>query len=157
MPSRSRRAPGECASSLSPNSYSVRSVRLSLTTSYSFAWSSRGASGARLNAHAAVVEQSERALRVWQILIAEAVGYGCWIAWKAWFSAAQQLTNQASHMGWRAVGTVKDENGYRDTLLQRDDVVARVSFQQKCVFIVEPEESGPYKDFVEIERALAAA
>ena len=94
---------------------------------------------------------------VWQILIAEAVGYGCWIAWKAWFSAAQQLTNQASHMGWRAVGTVKDENGYRDTLLQRDDVVARVSFQQKCVFIVEPEESGPYKDFVEIERALAAA
>ena len=94
---------------------------------------------------------------VWQVLVAEAIAYAIWIGWKAWFSPAQQLTNQASHMGWRAVGTVKDEDGYRDTLLQRDGVVVRISFQRKCVFIVEPEERGPYKDFVELERTLAVA
>jgi hypothetical protein len=94
---------------------------------------------------------------LWQVLIAEAVAYAIWIAWKAWFSVAQQLTNQASHMGWRAVGTIKDEEGYRDTLLQRDGVVARISFQRKCVFVIEPQESGPYKDFLEIEQWITNA
>ena len=65
---------------------------------------------------------------VWQVLILEAIGYATWIAWKAWFSRAQQLVNQASHMGWSAVGTVKDEAGYRDSVLQREGIVARVSF-----------------------------
>lgn len=94
---------------------------------------------------------------VWQVLVAEAIAYAIWVGWKAWFSAAQQLANQASYMGWRAVGTVKDEDGYRDTLLQRDGVVVRISFQRQCVFILEPEESGPYRDFVEIERTLTTA
>lgn len=93
---------------------------------------------------------------LWQVLVAEAIAYAIWIAWKAWFSVAQQLANQASHMGWSAVGTVKDGNGYRDSLLQRDGVVAKISFQKKCVFVVEPQESGPYKDFVEIERWIGA-
>ncbi len=94
------------------------------------------------------------AIPVWQVLIAEVVLFAVWVCWKAWFSKAQKLVNQAAHMGWLAVGTVRDEDGFRDSLLKRDGVVARVSFQRKCVFIVEPHESGPFKDFVEIERTF---
>lgn len=58
-------------------------------------------------------------------------------------------------MNWRAAGTSKDEEGYRDTLLERDGVIVRVSFRKKCVFLVEPQSSGPHKDFLEVERLIA--
>ena len=80
-----------------------------------------------------------------------------WVAISAWFSPAQQLVKQASHMGWVHVGTLRDEQGYRDSVLEREGAVARVSFVKKYVFLVEPPVSSPFKDFVEVERALLTA
>jgi hypothetical protein len=92
---------------------------------------------------------------IWMVIAGEAVACAILIAWKAWFSSAQQLANQARLMGWEYREIESDVNGYRDTLFERRGVVARISFQEKCIFIVNPEESGPYKDFIELERALA--
>jgi len=92
---------------------------------------------------------------IWYVVAAEFMFFVAWISTKAWLSTAQQLVNQASYMGWVFVGKVKDERGFRDTLLERSGVIARVSFTQKCVYLSEPVESGPYKDFVEIENYLA--
>lgn len=94
-------------------------------------------------------------IAIWKVLLAEIILFFVWNALRSWGHPAHQLVKQASHMNWRAVGTSKDEEGYRDTLLERNGVIARVSFRKKCVFLAEPESVGPYKDFLEVERALA--
>lgn len=90
---------------------------------------------------------------VWVVGV-EVCCYVLWIAWKAWWHPAQQLTNQAVHMHWTAAGMVRDEKGFRDTLLQKDGIVVRISYQRRDVEIIEPFPAGPFKDFVEIDRFL---
>lgn len=91
---------------------------------------------------------------VWKVVLAEVIVFFLWVAWKAWRSPAQQLANQAANMGWIYVGVARDEDGMRDSLLERKGIVARISFKKKCVFIVKPFEEGPFRDFVEVERHL---
>ena len=93
----------------------------------------------------------------WWVLLVEIVLWVGYLMVRAWCDPAQQLVNQGTHMGWMFAATVRDENGLRDTLLRRDDVVVRVSFQQKALYIVEPYADGPYYDFLELEHALTAS
>lgn len=94
-------------------------------------------------------------IATWKVVSAEVVVFVSWIMWKAWSSPAQKLVTQGASMGWTALGIVKDDDGMRDTLLERKGVVARISFQKKSVTIIEPFVEGPFRDFVEIERHLA--
>lgn len=93
-------------------------------------------------------------ISVWIVISIEVTGFVVLLMIKTWFDPAQQLAVQGSHMGWVAAGTVRDEDGWRDTLLRRDDILVRVSFKQKALYIVEPRLEGPYRDFVELERIL---
>lgn len=93
-------------------------------------------------------------ISIWWVLLAEVVFFVGYIMVKSWFDPAQQLVNQGAHMGWTAAGTMRDENGWRDTLLRRNGVVTRVSYKTKLLYIVEPAPSGPYKDFLEIEHLM---
>lgn len=91
---------------------------------------------------------------IWVVLSIEVLLYGAWIMVKAWFDPAQQLVRQGAHMGWVAAGTMIDEEGWRDTLLRRNETVVRVSYKEKALYIVEPTPDGPYRSFVELERFL---
>lgn len=91
---------------------------------------------------------------IWWVIGIEIVGY---ILWKAWSNPAQQLVNQAAYMNWVAIGMEKDEDGYRDTLLKKEGVTAKVSFQDRCVYLVEPYAAGPFKDFIEVDHYLQQA
>lgn len=93
-------------------------------------------------------------ISIWWVLLAEVVLFVGYIMVKSWFDPAQQLVNQGAHMGWTAAGTMRDEHGWRDTLLRRNGVVTRVSYKTKLLYIVEPAPSGPYKDFLEIEHRM---
>ena len=93
-------------------------------------------------------------ISVWIVISIEVTGFVVLLMIKTWFDPAQQLAVQGSHMGWVAAGTVRDEDGWRDTLLRRDDILVRVSFKQKALYIVEPRLEGPYRDFVQLERIL---
>jgi hypothetical protein len=96
-------------------------------------------------------------ISIWLVVLAEVVLYGLWVVIKTWFDPAQQLGLQGSHMGWTHAGFVRDAAGFRDNLMKRDDLLARISYREKRVYVVEPVPSGPYKDFVEIERVLSLA
>lgn len=91
---------------------------------------------------------------IWWVLLAEVALWVGYIMVKAWFDPAQRLVAQGSHMGWAAAGTMRDEHGWRDTLLRRNGVVTRVSYKTKLLYIVEPVPSGPHKDFIEIEHLM---
>ncbi len=91
---------------------------------------------------------------IWWVLVGEIVLFAGYIMLKTWRDPAQQLVNQGAYMGWVAAGTVRDENDLRDTLLRRQDMVVRVSYTEKALYIVEPRLEGPYRDFVELERIL---
>lgn len=93
---------------------------------------------------------------VWKLIAAEILVYCGYVFWFAWFSPAQQLINQASHMRWDYQSITRDGQGFRDALLIRDDVVAKVSWSKKCVFLIEPEFIGPFNDFLEVEHYLMA-
>jgi hypothetical protein len=94
-------------------------------------------------------------LSVWLVLLAEVAAHIAWVMWRSWFDPAQQLSNQGAHMNWVHAGMVRDDNGWRDNLLQRDGLTARISYAEKRIYIVEPTPSGPYQDFLEIERLFA--
>ena len=72
----------------------------------------------------------------------------------SWFSKVQQLTNQATKMYWVPTGFRTDAEGYRDTILEKNGVSARISWQQKCVFVEHPLAAGPFQDFIEVDRYL---
>lgn len=91
---------------------------------------------------------------IWKVLFAEIVAYIIYVLWQSWFSPTQQLVKQGSHMGWKYLGVTRDENGYRDTVLQRNGTVVRISYQKKSLTIVEPRTAGPFDNFVELERYL---
>lgn len=93
-------------------------------------------------------------LPIWLVISVELLGFVVWIMVKTWFDPAQQLAVQGAHMGWVAKGTLRDENGWRDTLLSRGDVVVRISYKDKALYVLEPDLGGPYRDFVEVERML---
>jgi hypothetical protein len=96
-------------------------------------------------------------ISIWLVVLAEVVLYGLWVMVRTWFDPAQQLGLQGSHMGWTHAGVERDAKGFRDNLMKRDGLVARISYRDKRVYIIEPAPSGPYKDFVEIERVLSRA
>jgi len=89
------------------------------------------------------------------IVAAEMLLFFGYIMLKAWLGPAQRLVNQGARMGWVAAGTVRDAEGWRDTLLRRNDIVVRVAYKDKALYIVEPRVEGPYRDFVELEGILA--
>jgi hypothetical protein len=92
----------------------------------------------------------------WWVLAADVVLLGVWTAWRTWSDPAQQLANQAAYMDWVAAGIEHDEAGYRDTLLTKDGMVAKISWRRKHVMLVEPIMAGPFKDFVDLDRFLQA-
>lgn len=94
-------------------------------------------------------------ISIWWLLGTEIMLFIAYVMVKAWIDPAQKLVNQGAHMGWTAAGTVRDAEGWRDTVLRRNDVVVRVSYKEKALYIVEPRLEGPYRDFVELERILA--
>lgn len=93
---------------------------------------------------------------LWWVVIADVVALAVYVALKTWFSRSQTLINQGAHMGWVFREIVRDEAGYRDALLERDGVVARVSWQKGYVTLAWPAPIGPHRDFVAVERALTA-
>ena len=90
----------------------------------------------------------------WLVIGVEVIGVVLWTAWRTWWDRAQQLANQARYMGWSAVGMERDAAGFRDSILEKDGVVAKISWQRKDVTIVEPTLAGPFRDFVELDRFL---
>lgn len=93
---------------------------------------------------------------IWKVVIGEAIIFALWIFIRALRSPAQKLGKQGMSMGWTFAGLVKSDSGLRDTLLERNGIVARISFEEKCVFIEKPAKEGPFRDFVEVERHLTS-
>lgn len=82
---------------------------------------------------------------LWTVLVGELVAYIGWLMIKARFDPTQRLVAQGSHMGWVFSGMERDENGFRDAMLRRGDMVVRVSWKEKALYIVEPLDDGPFR------------
>ncbi len=88
------------------------------------------------------------------VISVEVVGFVGYILWTTWTHPAQQLANQAADMNWEALSSDKDSGGRRDVLLRKAGVIAKISYQQQCISIVDPCNAGPFKDFFEVERFM---
>ena len=58
-------------------------------------------------------------------------------------------------MNWVAAGTIKEENGYRNTCFSRNGIKAVISFSEEKVYLIEPFIDYAFNDFLEIENWLA--
>jgi len=92
---------------------------------------------------------------LWWIALLTLVAYVVHTAWKTYRHPATALLRQAVHMNWAATGRRKDDKGFYDTLLKRGGAVAEISYQHKDVRLIKPDEAGPFRDFLELERWLA--
>lgn len=91
---------------------------------------------------------------LWQGVIVNIVLVPVLIVGSALLSKPQRLAWQAQRLGWEFCGFDRDDRGFRDSLLTRQGIVAKISWSRKCVFIVSPSVSKPLADFVAVERYL---
>jgi hypothetical protein len=91
---------------------------------------------------------------LWQRVIVNIVLVPVLIVGSALLSKPQRLAWQAQRLGWEFCGIDTEESGFRDALLTRRGIVARISWSRKCVFIVSPSVSEPLADFAAVEHYL---
>jgi hypothetical protein len=94
---------------------------------------------------------------LWQGVIVNIVLVPVLIVGSVLLSKPQRLAWQAQRLGWEFCGFERDESGFKDSLLARQGIVAKISWSRKCVFIVSPSVSGPLADFAAVERYLLSA
>ena len=75
--------------------------------------------------------------------------------WKAYVHPAHTLGRQAANMNWVAAGSLKDDDGYKNMVVQRDGLEAAISFKNENVELLKPKHHAAFKDFIELERWLA--
>lgn len=75
--------------------------------------------------------------------------------WRSYNHPSHVLGRQAANMNWVAIGTAKDAEGYNDLRLSRAGMEAQISFRNRNVRLINPANSIPFKDFIELERWLA--
>jgi hypothetical protein len=91
---------------------------------------------------------------LWQGAIVNIVLVSVLIVGSVLLSKPQRLAWQAQRLGWEFCGFERDDRGFRDSLLTRQGIVAKISWSRKCVFIVSPGVSEPLADFAAVEHYL---
>lgn len=87
---------------------------------------------------------------IWQVITVEFILFGFYIFYRAWSSKSQKLANQASSLGWSHIGFLTSQNGYKENLFSKGLVKARISYDEGCIYTLEPFEMC-FQDFKEVE------
>lgn len=92
---------------------------------------------------------------IWWIVAAILVALVASKAWRVYKHPAHQLGMQATKLGWRAVGSIKDPSGFRNTRLVRGNYESIILFREQEVRLTKPEAEYPFKDYDELEEWLS--
>lgn len=76
-------------------------------------------------------------------------------AWRIFKHPANQLGMQAAKLGWRAVGSIKDPSGFRNTRLVRGNYESIILFREQEIRLTKPEAKYLFKDYCELDEWLA--
>lgn len=94
-------------------------------------------------------------LPAYWVLVVNALGF---VLWRLWITARHPVTalvNQGAARGWVHHTTVRDGK-FRDSVLKRGPYMARISFRHQHIVVTEEGRDTVFKDFAEIDEAIAA-